>query len=448
MTFDEAELIIIDPPAASRDVAGAMIGECIIRGIDLYVEPDDQLPVSLPAHVQGVKAIIVDAHCDARIIEACRQSSAHVYLMDERTDPCRWDHPTFVDMLMLDAALTPHHPRQRARFAARDEKALLADMIAMLLKADQIAWHDATRYQWDALLDAYELTGDAQCLRHVRALVDRAMTLDNPLDNCDTVTPLGPLARLAVMDDKSALLDHAVRTMDAYLDVTPRYKGALVGFRGLPHHARAETIWQVGTALCSLADAAGRDDYRDLAIEQAIHLDQLLHDEVAGLWRHAVGDGVTTGAYWGRCCAFVSLGLLRIIEAMPRDHGDRALLAARAKRMIETLVQHQHESGFWFTVIDEPLSDFESSGTAWITAAIERAVAMELIDARHRAAADRGWLAVKSRIWRGGYPGHNTATTVSPSRSYYVKRHLSPTGWTHFAFRAACERLRCRAGVV
>ena len=450
---DAAELIVLQPRGPSAAAAREFLGRCLIYGVDFYFEAGDRLPTRLPGGVQDVRAVVFDETSepvDARSLDRYRQAGARIYTLDAGLDVSRpnarrgWRVGHLVDMLAMDASLTLHHPRHIRKMQQRDDRRLFEDMGRRLREPGETGWYDATRYQWEGLLDGYEVTGDRDFLEALSERVEAALQLPNRLDNCDTVAPLLPLLRLYEHTGRSHLLRYAVEKADAYLRDTPRYRGCLSNFADFAHTARSEIIWQVCPSLACLAKVTHRPCYLEAALEQYDRLQALLGDERTGLWRHGVGDGQSTPGNWARGAAFVLLGLILLLEYTPADHSQHTLVHERIRQMGRALVRYQDAGGFWFTLIDHPESEFESSGTAWICAGLERGMRLGHLDHSYRAPADAAWGAVKSRIWRGEYPGHNTATTVSPSIGYYTKRQLSPSGWTHFAFRAACERRRAK----
>ncbi len=454
-----AELIIIPPTSSAHTITREFLGKCILYGIDFHFTDNDTLPASVPSNLTGVRAIIHDDTTnpgDPKLLDHYRSSGAKVYVLSATADPAQpnarpnWRSPFLLDMLTLDAGLTLHHPQLQAKLTARDDNFLFDSLGGRLQESVDTRWYDATRYQWEGLLDGYELTGDQRYFDSLQSQITTALSTPNPLDNCDTIAPFLPILRFHDLQHSStpslpsapalppSLLPLTRTTIDRYLDATPRHAGCLVNFNWLSHTVRSEIIWQVCPTLAWLSKVTGDSRYLAIALDQFDRLSARLLDPKTGLWHHGVGDRHHTAAFWARGCAFVLLGLVHLSEHAPTHPALRETIL----KMAETLCQHQDASGFWYTVIDQPDTEFESSGTAWIGAALERGKRLKILPATYRDSADRAWSAVKSRIWQGHFPGHNTATTVSPHREYYLKSQLSTTGWSHFAFRLACEKRR------
>ncbi len=444
-----AELLIIEPPPSCFEAASSFIGQCIMLGLDLHIESGDKLPRDLSANVQGVKAIVCDqtqAEAVADQLKNSPHASGRLYVLAEQINPSKrvglWNDLRVIHQIIIDAGLTLAHPAQFQRFTRRPIDQLADAMVEHLLTADQNAWHDATRYQWEALLDTYAFTQDPRAYHRLEELIDQALRTVNPLDTCDTVAPLLPLLRFAQITGDQTMSVRAVDMLRTYVHQTPRYKKCFVNFRWLGHHVRSEVVWQVCPVLAAAGVMHEANDLLDVAIDQATRMDALLLDRASGWWRHGIGDQQQSVGLWGRGCAMVLLGLMHVVEAMPDPHPQRSILLERVQSMAQLAVDCQHPSGFWSMLLDQPDSEAESSATAWFTAALYRGMRTGLLVDDHRLAADRGWNAVTSRLWQGRFPGHNVATTVSAHLPYYQKLHLSPGGWTHFAYRAYAERRR------
>lgn len=441
-------LVATSPCGGGIESAGLFVNRCVVHGIDLYFEVDDTLPTRVPPGIQSVMAVVIDVS----LVEANRETlrryehaGARIYLMAD-TDPAtpnatlNWTGLLTLHLITIDAGLTPRHPAMRRRMIGRDEHQLFNDLSERLLKRESTRWYDATRYQWEAMLDGHELTGDQRYLdtarKQMRHMVDH---VPNDLSNCDTVSPLDPMLRLYQCTGEPWLLDTARKMFDRYLQCVPRWRGVFVNFEVYANHARSEIVWQVLPGLMRLARVTGEPKYAEVVFDQYEKIHGMLFDTEQGLWHHGVGVAGRTEGFWARGVAFTMFGSLLLLELTEADDPRRDLLHDAVTASVERLAQLQDVEGFWHCVVDKPWTQPESSGTAWIGAAVRRGIRLGLVDGRHQPVADLAWDAVKTRIWRGDFPGHMTATTTTHIPGYYHTRQLSDTGWAHFAFRAACE---------
>ncbi|MHB9071220.1 MAG: glycoside hydrolase family 88 protein [Sedimentisphaerales bacterium] len=447
-----AELIIVAPQGKSQASGNEFIARCVMNGIDFYFEQGDEVPKRLPTGVSGVKAIVIedrDVQKNAKILNSYKDNGVRVYIMEAFCDPLApngitsWTSEQAFNSLVFDANLTYNSDAFAEKMNARDEAYLFEQLGARMLATSDIRWYDGMRYNWDGLVDGYEITGDRRYLDRAHEQMKMAIEeCSNTLWNCDCVAPLLPMLRVFHITGDQSLLTYARGKFDAYISQTPQYEGCFVNFNALSNHVRSEIIWQVCPGLMILSRVTGQKKYSDAALEQCLRLNTLLSDPTTGLWCHGRNSEVKAPAFWARGEAYVSMGLLLVLEDAELSDPRSEILMSAFRRMMTMLGSLQHKSGFWLSVVNEPSSELESSGTAWITAAMERGKRLGFLDVNIAETAEKGWRAVKSRIWQGGYPGHSCGTTVSKNYAYYLKRPLNTNGWTHFAFRVACERRR------
>lgn len=447
----QAELIVLLPAGKSRETALDFVGRCILCGFDLYMGEGDRLPAELPVGIGGVRAIVYDESTvvDPEVLEAYRRSGAQIYRLKTEFDITRpterqyWELGHLQHMLAMDAGLTLQSPRFLARMQRRDEDFLLDSLGQGVMRHVETRWCEPARHQWEALLDGYEVTGSSTYLETVQQQVETALEVENEPDNCDAMAPIRALMRLYEHTGEDRLLQRCVRTTDRYIETAPRYRGCFLGFHWLSNHARAEIIFQVCPSLIYLYKAGGERRYLETVLDQYRRYEELLRDPETGLWFHGAGETAKTAANWSRGVAFIVLGILQTAEHVPDDCAEKPGMVDTVRRMTATICSHQHESGFWHKIIDEPNTQPESSGTAWMGAVLERGMRLGWLEPSYRIAADRAWAAVKTRIFQGAFPGTVQATTVSPDRAYYLNLLLNPKGlWSHFAFKFACERRR------
>lgn len=451
---DHAELIVVPPAGKSAAHCRDFIGRCVVYGVDFYFEEKDELPCQVPAGVRGVRAValnVEDAQRNAAVLRPYTRNGARVYLMGGprkialQAWPNPWQSESTFHQILFDAGLTTDSRHFRERMGARADGFVFEQLGERLLATRDLRWYDVLRYHWEGLLDGYEITGDRRFLTLVREQASQAIkTQPNDLSNCDRVAPLIPLLRLHQLTGGQHFLRYAVQKFDRYLAETPKYRGGFVNFRPMTRHVRNEIVFQVCPGLMLLARATGKKGYREIALDQFEKLRELLHCRKTGLWHHGVGDGGRSAAFWARGTAYVFLAILQLVEALDEEDRRRRRLMQIFQRMAARIRDLQDRSGFWFAVVDDPETERESSGTAWIAATMERGLRQGCLDHSFRACADAAWQAVKSRVWQGDFPGHSSGTTVSSLSAYYNKKNLNPMGWPHFAFRAACERQRTR----
>jgi rhamnogalacturonyl hydrolase YesR len=452
MNNGSAELVIVFPATAPPGESREFVGQCLNYGIDIYFEDGDSLPSHVPAAIEDVRAIVIDGdqyEQNREAIRAYEAVGARLYIFRRSLSavipqlPSPWKNGNAFHHVIFDSALTVDSPNFRQKMCARDDNFLLKKIGERMLETNDLRWYDSTCYNWKGLLDIYEVTGDPWFLKTAEEQIGQAIReQENDLQNCDRLAPFVQVLRLYELNCDNELLDYAREKIDRYIEITPTYKGCFVNFAQYTGHVRSEIIFQVCPALMWLSKVTGKRHYADVALDQFKKLHELLYSPETGLWNHGANDRGVSGACWARGMAYSFWGIFHILELTDPRNSYYAKLDDIFQNMARRIREMQDESGFWFQVVDNPQSEKESSGTAWTGAVFERAMRLGYLDQTYRPHADAAWDAVKSRVWRGHFPGNGSGTTISPLYAYYLKKNLATRGWTHFACAIACERQR------
>lgn len=452
MAQAQAQVLIIPPAHDPDGAAAAFVRRCVVWGIDFYFEPGDRLPAGVPRDVAGVRAVFVDAsRSDANhaVLDAYRAAGARVYVLRTSADPGvpngtdAWAAPNLLHMATVDAGLATASEHLRRRLLARDEAALFCQLAQKLKQSRAQLWYDATSYNWDMLLDVAEVTGEDAYAAAAYEQMQRMMRdVANELTNCDCVAPFRPMLRAAARYGDDAVVDYVKRHVDRYLAITPRYRGCLSNFATFCHHARSEVLWQVLPGIMKLAETTGDPAYAHVAGEQFARFRELLFDPSRRTWWHAVGPAGLSGRCWARGAGFVLMANVLLLEMSDAASPGYDVLLRTFREACAPLEAFQSEDGFFYSVLDDPNTQRESSGTAFMAAALLRGRRLGYLDAKYDPVARSACEAVLSRVWDGGFPGHMTATTASRVEGYYHKIQLADTGWAHFALRPMCEMRR------
>lgn len=147
--------------------------------------------------------------------------------------------------------------------------------------------------------------------------------------------------------------DFLVASADRYLDKV-----------GFDPDVRVEDFFFAGTLLGRAYRLTGHDAYADRLMDYLAGADTL---QANGLYWHCRASPW----FWGRGNAFAALGLAEALSHVP-DHPKRAGLVARNAAHLAALGRHQHDSGLWHQVVDDPATYLEHSATTIIGQAVAR----------------------------------------------------------------------------
>jgi rhamnogalacturonyl hydrolase YesR len=96
---------------------------------------------------------------------------------------------------------------------------------------------------------------------------------------------------------------------------------------------------------------------------------------------------------WLRGTGWLAMGLADALAYLPKDHEARAEFAAALTKMLETLRTYQESDGCWRWDVNNPVAELDTSGTAMIGYAVEKAV--------QASAIDSSWQTLSENALRG-----------------------------------------------
>ena len=128
-----------------------------------------------------------------------------------------------------------------------------------------------------------------------------------------------------------------------------------------------DTLFMVVLFLAHYGTVSGRQELVDEAVRQFLLHARYLNDPQTGLWYHGwsfVENSNFAKARWARGNAWITVGILELLELADVGAGVREYLIECLKKQVNTLIDLQADNGAWHTLLDHPDSYIEISATA------------------------------------------------------------------------------------
>ncbi len=177
-------------------------------------------------------------------------------------------------------------------------------------------------------------------------------------------------------------------------------------------------------------------EYVDLAVQQVLVHIKYLYERTNGLFHHGwsfVRNDTFGGVYWCRGNAWFTLGITEFLdqsEALPLDDGVRQYVIDTFKSQVASLATLQRPSGLWTTVLDDPTSYEEVSGSAGIAAGIYRGCNLGILDNKYLEVADRAIAGICKQIGDDGTVGGVSAgTAIGMDVDFYKEIIVRPMAY-------------------
>jgi len=140
-----------------------------------------------------------------------------------------------------------------------------------------------------------------------------------------------------------------------------------------PEQAWVDTMFMAGYFLLRIGTHLGREDYIADGLLQYHGHERLLQDDATNLYYHGwdnLARSHMSSVFWARGNAWAALTMARALELVDVHHASFMIIEGSLRDQLSALVRLQDESGLWHTVLDDPDSYLETSGSAGIAAAL------------------------------------------------------------------------------
>lgn len=215
-----------------------------------------------------------------------------------------------------------------------------------------------------------------------------------PAKNINSMAPMLTLLNYALATDNRTYLSIAEEWAEWLYREMPRTRcGAFSHLTCEASNSQElwdDTLFMSVLFLGRAGMAFDRKEYLDDAVEQLFLHAQYLEDRDSGLWYHGWtfdGDHNFVKALWARGNSWITIFIPDFLEiagdALPTEQKDS--ITGIYHRQIKPLLEHQDSGGLWNTLIDDPSSYLEASGSAGIAYGLLRGVSQGIVSQKDKA---------------------------------------------------------------
>jgi len=178
-----------------------------------------------------------------------------------------------------------------------------------------------------------------------------------------------------------------------------------------------------------------RQDWVQEATKQVLVHIKYLYDKYTGLFHHGwtfEENSNFGGIFWCRGNSWFTYGILEYLE-MSRDTLDPGVynyVVDTYRAQCEALRKLQAPSGLWNTILDDPESYEETSGSAAIAAGMIKGVRLGILDSSYEACAEKAIEGICEQIGADGtVQGVSAGTTVGYNADHYKHIVVRPMAY-------------------
>lgn len=183
--------------------------------------------------------------------------------------------------------------------------------------------------------------------------------------------------------------------------------GGLWHMKSQPNQMWLDGLYMAGPLCSKYGVMSGKNEYCEMAVNQAILMYENMRDEKNGLLYHGWDDSFVaewsnknTGLSqekWSRAMGWFTVATVDILETLGINYSRCDKLLEYVKKIFASLVKVQKENGYWCQVIDKPDEKGnweETSGTCLIAYSMAKAVRLGFINKNYALNAKKAYEAV------------------------------------------------------
>ena len=267
-----------------------------------------------------------------------------------------------------------------------------------------------------------------------------------PSRNINTTTPLLTLVQLNEICPDPEFESLCLSWADWLMRCLPRTEeggfqhvtsanGDRLGVRLNENEMWIDTLFMTVLFLNRMGQKYNRQDWISESIHQVLLHIKYLYDKKTGLFYHGWTFNTRDnfgGVFWCRGNSWFTAGILEYLEMFKGslDAGVRDFIVNTYKSQVRTLKKLQSQSGLWHTVLDDPASYEEVSGSAAITAGILKGIKLGILDDSYLDCAWKGVRAVMNNIdEEGTVLNVSGGTGMGADREHYKKILIAPMAY-------------------
>ncbi len=243
-------------------------------------------------------------------------------------------------------------------------------------------------FSWDwpggvafyGVCEAYAATGKMEYLERVKAWVDENREDGLPKLSVNGVSVGHSLLTLYEATKEERYIETAQEMAEFLTHDAPRFGDGIFQHTvnsetyNFPEQAWVDTMFMAGYFLLRIGKLLGRDDYFNDGLRQYHGHENVLQDSRTNLYYHGwdnIAGNHMSGVHWARGNSWAALTMTRALDIVPVDLPNFMVIEGSLRDQLSALARLQDESsGLWHTILDDPTSPMETSGSAGIAAAL------------------------------------------------------------------------------
>ena len=302
---------------------------------------------------------------------------------------------------------------------------------------DMSLWDWSQAVALHAMMKYYQKSKDKAVLTWLEQWYDEKLPTLPEKENVNTMGQYLVLTYLYEETHKALYLERCCKAADWLLKELPRTQ--MGGFQHVTldsdNHQQlwADTIYIAALFLAKLGSVTKRKEYTEESKRQFLLHIYYLSDRKTGLWSHGWSferlDNFAQ-AHWARGNSWFTIAASEALELFEEDDAVTKWIRDFFCFHSKTLIELQDSCGLWHTLLDDPTSYVEVSGSCGILYGLRKGWRAGILPSSYGESIEKGIAAAKQYIQEDGIVSQvSYGTIVSTSLDYYRNVALRPSGY-------------------
>ncbi|MFA9557874.1 glycoside hydrolase family 88 protein [Evansella sp. AB-rgal1] len=226
---------------------------------------------------------------------------------------------------------------------------------------------------------AYRVTGNERYLTLLKEWIDEYIEYGLPPMSVNIVSMGHTLLTLYQETGEEQYLDLAKEKAEYLIHDAPRFAEGVLqhtvggGVTVFPEQAWIDTLFMAGYFLIRMGDELDNDVYTQDGLRQFHGHEKYLQDSTTNLyyhgWDNLKGNNMSS-IFWARGNAWAAYTMAAVLGKIDVQEPSFMEINGSLRDQLSALIQLQSDNGLWHTILTDPSTYEETSGSAGIAAAL------------------------------------------------------------------------------
>ena len=263
-------------------------------------------------------------------------------------------------------------------FDENEVKEVLDRIVSRTFKMD-FSWDWPGGVAFYGVTEAYEVTGDETYIQALKEWIDEELEDGLPRLTVNASSIGHILLTLYKVTKEERYLEIATQMADYLLHDAERFDDGILQHTvngdkyDFPEQAWVDTMFMAGYFLLRIGRLLNREDYFEFGLKQYHGHEKFLQNDETDLYYHGwdnIAGNNMSSIFWARGNSWAAITMARALELVEVQHPSYMLIDGSLRDQQSALVRLQSEEGLWNTVLTDPTSPLEVSGSAGIAASL------------------------------------------------------------------------------